>query len=120
MTLNSKNVDFDSKFMQEVIALNIWTFIALRRFMFQVLGLDPNNIRCSQQEMCMDIEALALQYHEDDIHIFHANHSQPYMAINAFTAGVTKLENGQLAEFLNQTCANPAVVHMGLDANATV
>jgi len=60
MTLNLKNVDFDSKFMQEVIALNIWTFIALRRFMFQVLGLDPNNIRCSQQEMCMDIEALAL------------------------------------------------------------
>jgi len=28
-TLNSKNADFDSKFMQEVIALNIQTFIVL-------------------------------------------------------------------------------------------
>src|SRR5260370_545292 len=27
--LNSKNADFNSKFMQEVIALNIWTFIVL-------------------------------------------------------------------------------------------
>lgn len=63
----------------------------------------------------MDIKALALQYHEDDILIFHGNHSQPYTAIDAFTGGIRKLEGGQLAEFIQQTSLNPAAVHVGVN-----
>ena len=120
MTLNSKNADFDSKFMQEVIALNIQTFISLQTFVYQVLGLNPISNRCSRQEMHMDIEVLALRYCKDDILIFHANHSQPYVAIDAFTAGISKLEGGQLADFIKQTSSNPAAVHIGVDADSTV
>ncbi len=68
----------------------------------------------------MDIKALSLRYHEDDILIFHANHSQPYVAIDAFAAGISKLEGGKLVDFIQHTSSNPAAVHIGVNADHTV
>ena len=70
--------------------------------------------------MCMDIEALALRYREDDILIFHTNRSQPYVAIDALTAGISKLEGGQLADFIQRTSSNPAAIHTGVDADSAI
>ena len=119
-TLNSKNADFNSKFMQEVISLNIWTFITLQRFVYWVLGLNPISNGHSRQDMWMDIKVLVLQYCDNDVLIFHSNCSQPYMAIDAFTAGISKLEGGKLANFIQWTSSNPTAVHIGVNADSNI
>ncbi|KAF9488430.1 hypothetical protein BDN71DRAFT_1347373, partial [Pleurotus eryngii] len=100
---NDRNSDFDSSFLQEVIALNIRGFKQLRDFIASFFDITPNSGKHSDPKLNADINTLGACHHADDIFTFRPARTQSFIAPDFFAVGFNKLALGQLDTFIKHT-----------------
>lgn len=101
-TRNTKNAQFDSRWMQVSVALNIVALSLIRRNVARLFGLHVSAYGRSQVSVEKDIERLAHRHKLGQILTYTKGRQQPFVAINARAVGRTKLSDGQLAAFLEK------------------
>ena len=107
---NTKSFDFDSRFLREVVGLNLRGFSDLRDFMFKVFGLKSPGRSHTDADRTPDINRLGAHYREDGVLRFHRGRTQPYKVVNEYSDGYEKLRDGQLQTFLERTVADRSSV----------
>ncbi|KDQ26195.1 hypothetical protein PLEOSDRAFT_1085428 [Pleurotus ostreatus PC15] len=103
---NDRNADFDSSFLQEVIALNICGFSRLREFVSTFFDFTPASGKHADPDLDADINTLGACHQSEEIFTFHAMRSQSFIAPDFFAIGLNKLASGQLDTFKTRTTQN--------------
>lgn len=97
---NSTNTDFDSPFFKEAISLNILSFCHLRSQLPNIFGLTQWPVSYPSRGGYQHSRASLLGR---TCFPFIPGRSQPFSALDAFTAGHAKLANRILPHFLAYT-----------------
>ncbi|KAJ8509558.1 hypothetical protein ONZ45_g8295 [Pleurotus djamor] len=99
---NSRNLDFDSPFIQEV-SLNIDGFTRVREWLSSFFGFTPSSGSHTDASLIDDFNTLGAHYEKNDIFRFCPGRRQQWKTPDFFEEGFTKLDNGQLQVFLDRT-----------------
>ncbi|KAG8704943.1 hypothetical protein FRC09_003240 [Ceratobasidium sp. 395] len=108
VVFNSKNSEWDSKFLRDAVSVNISGLARLRELMMEFLGLRRTPKGRAQRDYAADINVLASHYLRGQMFQLTLGRAQDCVAADMFEAGYNKLESGALARFLARTKLNRA------------
>ncbi|KAF8174657.1 hypothetical protein K438DRAFT_1609227 [Mycena galopus ATCC 62051] len=100
---NAKSHDFDSKHLSKAVGLNITSISKLRETFPGLFRLKRNGQRHTDASTVHDINKLSSHFRKNHILKYEAGCDQRYVVKNEFGTGHAKLQEGQLAIFLNRT-----------------
>ncbi|KAF4576955.1 hypothetical protein EYR36_004939 [Pleurotus pulmonarius] len=107
---NDRNSDFDSPFLQEVVALNVREFSKLRQFISSFFHIKIGSGKHTDPDPYASINALGSTQRDDDIFCFHSGRTQSWIAPDFFAQGYNKLASGHLDVFKEHTLSDSSSV----------
>lgn len=105
---NSKNSEWDSKFIRDAVSVNIGGLSQLRQTMLKYLDLQQTSSGRAHRDYSADINVLASHYLKANMFQLQPGRKQICVASDMFEAGHNKLESGILDQFLARTTLNRA------------
>ncbi|KAG8696531.1 hypothetical protein FRC08_007089 [Ceratobasidium sp. 394] len=105
---NTKNSEWDSKFMRDAVSINIGGLTRLRDSMIEFLGLKRTARGHARRDYTTDINVLASHYLPGRVFQLNPGRLQDCVAFDMFEEGHNKLESGALSRFLARTTLNRA------------
>ncbi|CUA68631.1 putative protein L294 [Acanthamoeba polyphaga mimivirus] [Rhizoctonia solani] len=100
---NTKNSDWDSSFLRDVVSVNIQGLSLLREKFLQFLGLNDTGSGRSKPNYCADINILAAHYLDEKAFTFHSGRRQDALAEDMVQIGYDRLDSGILSSFIERT-----------------
>lgn len=107
---NDRNSDFDSPFLQEVVALNVREFSKLRQFISSFFNIKIGSGKHTDPDPYAGINALGSTQRDDDIFCFHSGRTQSWTTPDFFAQGYNKLASGHLNVFKERTLSDSSSV----------
>ncbi|KAG8729813.1 hypothetical protein FRC10_003434 [Ceratobasidium sp. 414] len=105
---NSKNPEWDSRFLRNPVSVNIEGLSRLRASMIQFLGLQSSGTGRPRPDYSADINVLASHYLRAQAFVLQPGRSQDVLATDMFDTGINKLNSGGLKSFLDRTALTRA------------
>lgn len=100
---NTKNSDWDSRFLREDVSPNISGLSQLRQSMMTLLGLSRTGNGKAHADYIADINVLASHYLREGAFEYHPGRVQACLATDMISAGFDRLESSVLDSFLERT-----------------
>ncbi|KAF8603103.1 hypothetical protein BDV93DRAFT_508619 [Ceratobasidium sp. AG-I] len=105
---NSKNSEWDSRFLRDAVSVNITGLGRLRDTMMKFLGLGRTARGNSRPDFSADINVLASHYLREGAFDLRRGRFQEHNTADMFSAGFDRLESSILDAFLERTTAGEA------------
>ncbi|KAG9086684.1 hypothetical protein FS749_003452 [Ceratobasidium sp. UAMH 11750] len=105
---NSKNSEWDSRFLRDAVSVNIGGLARLHDTMLEFLGLGKAGRGRARPDLTADINVLASCYLREQVFRLSPGRQQECTAPDMFEDGLNKLEQGTLKQFLERTLASRA------------
>lgn len=99
---NGKSLGFDSRYLQEVISLNIVAMMRLREAFVKKLGLASVRSSRSQANIEADVNCLGHSHMLSEPHRYSPNRQQSFIVKDGYTRGGAKLKEGSLQGFVER------------------
>ncbi|KAG9119176.1 hypothetical protein FRC07_005951, partial [Ceratobasidium sp. 392] len=115
---NSKNSEWDSRFLRDSVSVNIGGLSRLRESMLRFLGLGQVGQGQSHPDLSADINVLASHYLRGQVFKLTHGRRQVCRADDLVNEGFNKLKGGVFNNFLEQSASN-RVAQSGADAAVT-
>ncbi|KAG8780720.1 hypothetical protein FRC12_022648 [Ceratobasidium sp. 428] len=103
VVFNSKNSEWDSRFLRHAVSVNIGGLSRLRANMLQFLGLRSPGSGRARPDYSADINVLASHYLREQAFTLQLGRRQDVLAPDMFGNGIDKLDSGALKKFLSRT-----------------
>jgi hypothetical protein len=100
---NTKNSDWDSRFLREDVAPNISGLARLRESVLRLLGLERTGHGITNPDYGADINVLASHYLREHAFEFQPGRTQTCTASDMFSDGYDRVESSVLKSFLERT-----------------
>jgi hypothetical protein len=100
---NTKNAEWDSRFLREDVGPNITGLARLRESMMRLLGLNRTGQGRARPNYRADINVLASHYLKEQAFDFHPGRVQAIVAADMFSDGFDRVESSVLESFLERT-----------------
>lgn len=97
----SKSMSFESRFLKEVVGLNLCGFNKFRNEFTRIFGLKQHSGFHPDKKRTDDVNRLGDSYREHSVLRFAPGRTQAYTVRNEFEDGVEKLYEGKLAAFVH-------------------
>lgn len=90
---NARNLDFDSEFVKDVVALNVKAFFRLQTHLRDIFGISRQSTSHTEPLLHADINRLGAHYLREEVLVFRTGRTQPFRAHDAYEAGFDKLDD---------------------------
>lgn len=95
--------DFDEKFYRKTIAPNVLHFLEIKKNIESAFELKRRSKSHTSPHLRDKTKVLLQLYREEQLHSFRSGRSMGHAAVNQFDRGYRRLEDGKLAEYLQQS-----------------
>ncbi|KAF7358185.1 hypothetical protein MVEN_00867000 [Mycena venus] len=95
--------DFDDRFYRKTIAPNVLHFLQIKEDIESAFELKRRSKSHTSPHLRDETKILLQLYKEEELHSFRSGRSMGHAAVNQFDRGYQRLEDGKLAEYLQQS-----------------